>query len=127
MVFGDDDFPCDHEEEPATAGWPVPAVDEAGVHEKKLKVVKKEGGKKGAEIAGAGDMGGIEFFTTTCETPEGDPRLVEIVCQEMNAPVDPAAEETKGGSGHVAKMLLSACDAQLALVAYVPADKENIA
>ena len=50
------------------------------------------------------------------DTPEGDPRLVEIVCQEMNVPVDPTAEETKGGSGHVAKMLLSASDAQLALV-----------
>ena len=100
-------------------------VDESGYHEKKLKVVKKEGGKKGAELAGAADMGGIEYFTTCVETPEGDPRLVEIVCQEMNVPVDPTAEETKGGSGHVAKMLLSASDAQLALVAYVPADKEG--
>ena len=36
-------------------------VDESGYHEKKLKVVKKEGGKKGAELAGAADMGGIEF------------------------------------------------------------------
>ena len=35
-------------------------VDESGYHEKKLKVVKKEGGKKGAELAGAADMGGIE-------------------------------------------------------------------
>ena len=50
-------------------------------------MVKKEGGKKGAEIAGAADMGGIEYFTTTCETPEGDPRLLEIVCQEMNVKV----------------------------------------
>jgi len=125
MVFGDDDFPCDQEEEPATAGWPVPAVDETGFHEKKLKVVKKEGGKKGAELAGAADMGGIEYFTTVVDTPEGDPRLVEIVCQEMNADIDPQAEETKGGSKHVAKMLLSASDAQLALVAYVPADKAN--
>merc|ERR1719473_2422921 len=93
MVFGDDDFPCDHEEEPATAGWPVPAVDETGFHEKKLKVVKKEGGKKGAEIAGAGDMGGIEFFTT------------------------------KGGSGHIGKLVMSASDKQLALIAYVSEEK----
>jgi hypothetical protein len=98
-------------------------VDESGYHEKKLKVVKKEGGKKGAEIAGAADMGGIEYFTTTVETPEGDPRLVEIVMQEMNVKVDPTAEETKGGAGHVGKLLLSASDAQLALVAYVPKEK----
>jgi len=104
---------------------PDPPVDESGYHEKKLKVVKKEGGKKGAEIAGAADMGGIEYFTTTCETPEGDPRLLEIVCQEMNVKVDPTAEETKGGSGHVGKMLLSASDAQLAMVAYVPANKTS--
>ena len=39
--------------------------------------------------------------------------------------VDPTAEETKGGSGHVGKMLLSASDAQLALVAYVPANKTS--
>merc|ERR1719473_162890 len=125
MVFGDDDFPCDQEEAPATAGWPVPAVDETGIHEKKLKVVKKEGGKKGAEIAGAADMGGMEYFTTTCDTPEGDPKLLQIVCQEMNAKVDPAAEETKGGSGAVAKMLFSASDKQLALVAYVPKAKSS--
>merc|ERR1719482_1123433 len=103
----------------------VEKVDETGYHEKRLKVVKKEGGKKGAELAGAADMGGIEYFTTVVDTPEGDPRLVEIVCQEMNAAVDPAAEETKGGSGHVGKMLLSAADAQLAIVAYVPRDKTS--
>merc|ERR1719359_169002 len=43
----------------------------------------------------------------------------------MNAKVDPTAEETKGGSGHVAKCLLSASDAQLAIVCYVPADKTS--
>jgi len=102
---------------------PWTAPDESGYHEKKLKVVKKEGGKKGAEIAGAADMGGMEYFTTTCETPEGDEKLLQIVCQEMNAKIDPAAEETKGGSGAVAKMLLSANDKQLALVAYVPKAK----
>merc|ERR1719408_969399 len=123
MVFGDDDFPCDQEEEPAAAGWPVPAVDVSAYHEGKLKKVRKEGGKKGSEIAGAADMGGIEFFTTTCETPEGDTRLLEIVCQEMNAPVDPSAEETKGGSGHIGKLVMSASDKQLALIAYVPEEK----
>ena len=89
------------------------------------QVVKKEGGKKGSELAGAADMGGIEYFTTTCETPEGDCRLLEILCQEMNAKVDPTAEETKGGSARVAKLVLSASDKQLALVAYVPKSKEG--
>merc|ERR1719453_1079669 len=122
--FGDDDFPCDQTEEPAsTPGWPIPPVDVSKYHEGKSKKVAKEGGKKGAEIAGAADMGGIEYFTTTCETPEGDSTLLELVMQEMNADVDPTAEETKGGSGHVAKLILSASDKQLALVAYVPQEK----
>jgi hypothetical protein len=98
----------------------LPKVSEEGYHEKKVKVVKKEGGKKGAELAGAADMGGIEYFTTTADTPEGDSTLLEIVVQEMNADVDPEAEETKGGSKHVAKCVLSAGDKQLAIVTYVP-------
>jgi len=87
--------------------------------------VKKEGGKKGSEIAGAADMGGIEYFTTTAETPEGNPQLLEMVVQEMNANVDPLAEETKGGSKHVAKCVLSASDKQLAVVCYVPKEKTS--
>jgi hypothetical protein len=103
----------------------LPPVPEDGYHEKKVKVVKKEGGKKGSEIAGAADMGGIEYFTTTCETPDGDTKLLEIVVQEMNAPVDPQAEETKGGSKHVAKCVLSASDKQLAICCYVPKQKTD--
>ena len=52
-----------------------------------------------------------------------DPKLLEHVLAEMNVDIDPTAEETKGGSGHVGKMLLSASDKQLALVAYVPKEK----
>ena len=98
-------------------------MDVSKYHEGKTKKVAKEGGKKGSEIAGAADMGGIEYFTTTCDTPDGDATLLELVMQEMNVPVDPTAEETKGGSGHVGKMILSASDKQLALVAYVPQEK----
>merc|ERR1712025_745981 len=76
-------------------------------------------------IAGQADMGGIEYFTTTCETPDGDPKLLEIVVQEMNAAVDPQAEETKGGSKHVAKCVLSSSDKQLAICCYVPKAKND--
>ena len=34
--------------------------------------VIKEGGKKGVEIEGAADMGGLEFFCTTIESPDGE-------------------------------------------------------
>lgn len=39
------------------------------------------------------------------------------VCAGMNAEVDEAAEERKGGSGHLGKMLLSAGNSKVSLVA----------
>jgi hypothetical protein len=38
----------------------------------------------------------------------------------MNVEVDEAAEERKGGAGHLGKMLLSAGDKQVAIVCHVP-------
>merc|ERR1719291_1619465 len=50
-----------------------PAEDPA----KKLKKVIKEGGKRGVEIEGAADMGGLQFFCTSVDEPEGDVELLE--------------------------------------------------
>ena len=41
----------------------------------------------------------------------------------MNAAADPNAEDRKGCSGHVGKMVFSASVEQLAIVGYVPDDK----
>merc|ERR1712098_671638 len=38
---------------------------------------------------------------------------------------DPTEEERKGGSGHVGKMIFSCGDEQLAVVAYVPEEKQS--
>jgi formiminotetrahydrofolate cyclodeaminase len=46
--------------------------------EKLRAKVIKEGGKKGVEIEGASDMGGLDFFCTTMELPEGDIALLEV-------------------------------------------------
>merc|ERR1739845_133815 len=43
----------------------------------------------------------------------------------MNAKSDPTEEERKGGSGHIGKMIFSAGPDQLAVVAYVPEDKQS--
>merc|ERR1712242_639256 len=43
----------------------------------------------------------------------------------MNAKSDPTEEERKGGSGHIGKMVFSAGTEQLAIVAYVPEDKQG--
>merc|ERR1719393_449753 len=101
------------------------AKEAAKAAEKLLKAVIKEGGKKGVEIEGASDMGGLDFFCTTIETPDGDADLLLTAMNAMNADPDPEAEDRKGCSGHVGKMIFSAGTKQLAIVAYVPAGEHN--
>merc|ERR1712217_311153 len=84
-----------------------------------LKKVKKEGGKRGVEIEGAADMGGLQFFCTAVDLPEGDLDLLVESMKAMNAKSDPTEEERKGGSGHIGKMIFSAGTEQLAICAYV--------
>jgi glutathione S-transferase len=88
--------------------------------EKKLKKVIKEGGKRGVEIDGAADMGGLQFFCTSVDEPEGDLDLLNTCLDAMNAESDPTEEERKGGSGRIGKMIFSACTEHLAIIAYVP-------
>ena len=85
----------------------------------------KEGGKKGVEIEGASDMGGLDFFCTTMELPEGNLDFLELSMLAMNAEADPEAEDRKGCSGHIGKMIYSAGVEQLAMVAYVPGNEHN--
>merc|ERR1711978_458848 len=91
----------------------------------KLKKVMKEGGKRGVEIEGAADMGGLQFFCTSVEEPEGDTDLLLECLKAMNAESDPTEEERKGGSGRIGKMIFSAGTEQLAVVAYVPEEKRG--
>jgi len=93
---------------------------------KLLKEVIKEGGKRGVEIEGAADMGGLQFFCTSVEKPEGDLDLLMKSTEAMNAKSDPAEEERKGGSGHIGKMVFSAGLDQLAVLAYVPESKHDV-
>merc|ERR1712050_753727 len=91
----------------------------------KLKKVIKEGGKRGVEIEGAADMGGLQFFCTSMDLPDGDLDLLVESMKAMNAKSDPTEEERKGGSGHIGKMIFSAGAEQLAVVAYVPEAKQG--
>merc|ERR1739844_123923 len=90
----------------------------------KLKKVIKEGGKRGVEIEGAADMGGLQFFCTAVDLPEGDMEMLVESMTAMNAKSDPTEEERKGGSGHIGKMVFSAGTEQLAICAYVPEEKQ---
>ncbi|OZJ02776.1 hypothetical protein BZG36_03487 [Bifiguratus adelaidae] len=95
------------------------------VDQKKLKAVIKEGGKRGVEIIGVAEMGGLEFFCTKVEEPEGDVELTVESMNAMNKEIDPNDEESKGGSGSVGKMIFSTSNSNLAVVAYVPTDKQD--
>jgi len=92
---------------------------------KKKKAVLKEGGKRGVEIEGAADMGGLQFFCTKVDEPEGDVDLLVLSVNAMNEKSDPTEEERKGGSGNIGKMVFSAGTERLAVVAYVPEEKQG--
>merc|ERR1719231_752138 len=101
------------------------AAAAAEIEKKVVKDVVKEGGKKGVEIEGAADMGGLEFFCTTMEKPDGELKFLKMSMDAMNEVPDPEGEERRGGSGHVGKMIFSAGTEALAIVAYVPKDKQG--
>jgi len=90
-----------------------------------VKKVKKEGGKRGVEIEGAADMGGLQFFCTMVELPDGDLDLLKTCVDAMNEKSDPTEEERKGGSGAIGKMVFSAGTEQLGVLAYVPEAKQG--
>jgi len=88
--------------------------------EKKMKKVIKEGGKRGVEIEGAADMGGLQFFITPVEEPGSDLDMLVESMRAMNAESDPSEEERKGGSGKIGKSIFSMTDDMINIVAYVP-------
>jgi len=92
---------------------------------KKLKKVIKEGGKRGIEIEGAADMGGLQFFCTSVEEPDGDLDLMKECMTAMNTDCAPDEEERKGCSGHIGKMIFSAGVDQLGVLAYLPKEQEG--
>jgi len=96
---------------------------------KKLQKVRKEGGKRGVEIEGAGDMGGLQYFVTNVVEPNGDLDLLVESMRAMNQKCAPDEEERKGGSGHIGKMIISAAQdkdvSTMSIVAYVPQDKQD--
>lgn len=95
-------------------------------NEKKLAKIRKEGGKKGVEIEGAADMGGLQFFNTCVELPEGNLELLVESMKAMNAKCDPSEEERKGGAGKLGKLLLNCTDGTLNIVSYVPKHQTEV-
>jgi len=98
---------------------------DAKAQAKKLAGVVKEGGKKGVEIEGAADMGGLAFFCTTLFEPDGDLELLEKGFAGMNAEIDEEAEERRGGAGNLGKMVFSAGPEFLQIVCNVPVELQE--
>jgi hypothetical protein len=90
------------------------------IPDKVKKACIKEGGKKGVDLVGVSDMGGVSFFNLAVETPNGDVEQLKLVMEGANLPVDEGAEERKGGASGLGKMFLSAGDDQLAVYCHVP-------
>jgi len=68
-------------------------------------------------------MGGLQFFSTSVDEPQGDLEMLEESLKAMNAKAIPGDEERKGCSGHIGKTIFSAGAEQLGIIAYVPEDK----
>jgi len=68
-------------------------------------------------------MGGLQFFCTQLDEPDGDMDLLEKGFAAMNAEADPTEEERKGGAGNVGKVVFSAGSQALLMVCNVPEDK----
>lgn len=96
-------------------------AEEAAKAEKALwKAALKEGGKKGQDICGLNEMGGVSYFHIAVDNAFGRWDLIEEVMKGFNTPVDPAGEDRKGGAAHLGKCLLSAADAKLIIYCHVP-------
>lgn len=103
---------------------PGPALTKE-VNDKKLAKLVKEGGKKGVEIEGAADMGGLQFFVTSVDLPGEDLDLLVESMKAMNAISDPSEEERKGGAGKLGKILVCLTEEYLNVVSYVPTHQEE--
>merc|ERR1712146_438808 len=88
--------------------------------DKAKKAALKEGGKKGQDLCGMADMGGVKFFHVAMESPKGDFELLELCMEGANKEVDETAEDRKGGAAPYGKIMFSAGDDKLIALAYVP-------
>merc|ERR1711907_480824 len=100
------------------------AEAEEKARKKLIAKVEKEGGKRGVEIEGECDMGGLAFFCLKLDEPDGDMELLKLGFEAMNAEPDPTAEERRGGAGAVGKVVFSAGQTQLAMVCNVPKNRQ---
>ena len=93
-----------------------PGLDPADDRNAQLRKVLKEGWNLGVTLANAAEMGDLKFLCTSMEEPGGD---LEMLVESMNATNADRNMQQKlnGCSSHVGKMMVSASNSQLAIVA----------
>jgi len=91
--------------------------------EKDIKAAIKEGGKKGQDIAGLADMGGVSFFHVSLDSCKGRFDLLDHALAGFNKEVEPDAEDRKGGAGMLAKTVFSYDDEKLIWATHVPEEQ----
>lgn len=77
--------------------------------EKKQKAAIKEGGKKGQDLIGMCDLGGMKYFTVAMEKCEGRWDLLEAAMGGACKEVDEGGDDRKGGAGGLGVCFMS-CD-----------------
>jgi len=97
-------------------------VDKA--REKAIKLSIKEGGKKGQDLCGMSTFG-VHHFMPAMDSPAGDWELMQACMDGMNMPVDPEAEDRKGGAGDIGKILFSAGPEDLIMYCHLPKEIQD--
>lgn len=98
------------------------AAEAAKKEEKLLKAAIKEGGKKGQDICGLNEMGGVKCFHICTDNSFGRWDLLKATMAGFNKIIDPEEEERKGGASGLSKCLFSACDEKLLIYIHFPED-----
>lgn len=66
----------------------------------------KEGGKKGQDLCGMSDLGGMAYFTVAMEKCGDDWELLNKTMDGANAEIDPNGDDRKGGAGGLGKCFM---------------------
>lgn len=96
------------------------ADKKAAKQEKKVKAAIKEGGKKGQDIVGLSEMGGVKFFHVSLDTCGDSFELLDHALAGFNKEVDESADDRKGGAGNLGKFLFSYGEKKLIFLCHAP-------
>jgi len=88
-------------------GWPKKEAKPKGPKlNKTQKAAQKEGGKKGQDLSGMCDIGGMTYFTVVMQDCGGEWDLLQLAMDGANKEVDPDGDDRKGGAHELIKCFM---------------------